>query len=144
LSATLRGCVARKDATMSATTVFLGKLIDLYLVAISVGMLANRSRTIATLDEMARSAVDAILRNGRDVGWPCGHARPPGLERRGAAGRRHSHGWAALLKGVMLLLVPGERIAAAYKGVGFERFFHAWMIVVLALGLWVTWMAFTV
>jgi hypothetical protein len=32
-------------------------------------------------------------------------------------------GWAALLKGVTLLLVPSERIADAHKGVGFERFF---------------------
>ena len=33
----------------------------------------------------------------------------------------------------MLLLVPGERIAAAYKGVGFERSFQVWMVVVLTL-----------
>ena len=51
-------------------------------------------------------------------------------------------GWAALLKGVALLLVPAEQMARAYKGVGFERFFHVWMVVVLALGLWVTAMAF--
>ena len=40
---------------MSATTVFLGRLLGLYLVAISLGMLANRHRTLGTLDEMARS-----------------------------------------------------------------------------------------
>ncbi len=40
---------------MSTTTIFLGRLLGLYLVAISVGMLANRRRTLATLDEMARS-----------------------------------------------------------------------------------------
>ena len=40
---------------MSAITIFLGRLLGLYLVAISSGMLANRSRTLATLDEMARS-----------------------------------------------------------------------------------------
>lgn len=51
-------------------------------------------------------------------------------------------GWAALLKGVTLLLIPGEQIGAAYKGVGFERFFHVWMAIVLALGLRVATMAF--
>jgi hypothetical protein len=40
---------------MSAITIFLGRLLGLYLVAISGGMLANRRRTLATLDEMARS-----------------------------------------------------------------------------------------
>ena len=36
-------------------TIFLGKLIGLYLVAISLGMLANRRRALDALDEMARS-----------------------------------------------------------------------------------------
>ena len=40
---------------MTPTTIFLGKLIGLYLIAISAGMLANKRRTLATLDEMARS-----------------------------------------------------------------------------------------
>ena len=40
---------------VSATTIFLGRLLGLYLVAISIGMLANRQRTLARLDEMARN-----------------------------------------------------------------------------------------
>jgi len=51
-------------------------------------------------------------------------------------------GWAALLKGVSLLLVPPEQMAAAYKGLGFERFFHVWMGAVLVIGLWITLDAF--
>jgi hypothetical protein len=51
-------------------------------------------------------------------------------------------GWAALLKGVTLLWVPAERIAAACKAIGFERFFDVWMVAVLAVGLRVTAMAF--
>ena len=47
-------------------------------------------------------------------------------------------GWAALLKGIVLLLVPAERMADAYKGMGFEKFFRAWMVAVLAIGLWMT------
>ena len=33
-------------------------------------------------------------------------------------------------------------MAAAYKGLGFERFFYAWMGAVLALGLLITLDAF--
>ena len=40
---------------MSLTTVFLGRLLGLYLIAIAVAMLASRRRALATLDEMARS-----------------------------------------------------------------------------------------
>jgi hypothetical protein len=51
-------------------------------------------------------------------------------------------GWAALLKGVSPLLVPPEQTAAAYKGLGFERFFNAWIGGVLALGMLITLDAF--
>ena len=47
-------------------------------------------------------------------------------------------GWAALLKGVSLLLVPPEQMAAAYKGLGFEQFFNTWIGGVLALDLLIT------
>jgi hypothetical protein len=39
-------------------------------------------------------------------------------------------------------IAAGRLVAEAYKGVGFERFFHVWMTVVLTLGLLVTTMAF--
>ena len=41
-----------------------------------------------------------------------------------------------------LLLIPPQQMAAAYKGLGFERFFYVWMIAVLALGLLITLDAF--
>jgi len=46
---------------MSAVTIYLGRLLGLYLVAISGGTLANRRRTLATLDEMARSGPWMLL-----------------------------------------------------------------------------------
>ena len=127
---------------MSPTTVFLGRLIGLYLVAISVGMLANRRRTLATLDEMARSGpwmlFSGMVATAAGLAvvlchkvWS-GGALPVVVT---------LVGWAALLKGVALLLVPPERMADAYKAIRFERFFFAWMVVVLAIGLWVTAMA---
>ena len=128
---------------MSATTVFLGKLLGLYLVAISIGMLANRRKTMATIDEMARSGpwmlFSGMVATTAGLAVVLGHQVWAG----GALPVVVTiMGWAALLKGATLLLIPADRIAAAYKGVGFEHFFHAWMVVVLALGLWVTWLAF--
>ena len=128
---------------MSAPTLFLGRLLGLYLVAISIGMLANRRRTTATINEMARSGqwmlFSGMVATTAGLAVVLGHQVWTG----GALPVVVTvMGWAALLKGITLLLVPGERIAAAYKGAGFERFFHAWMVAVLALGLWVTWLAF--
>jgi hypothetical protein len=128
---------------MVPTTIFLGRLLGLYLVVISVGMLVNRGRTFAALDEMARSgpwmlfsgmvatAVGLAVVIGHNV-WG-GGALPVVVT---------ITGWVALLKGIALLTVPADQMIEAYKGIGFERFFHVWMAVVLALGLWVTAMAF--
>ena len=129
---------------MSATTVFLGKLLGLYLVAISIGMLANRRRTMATINEMARSGpwmlFSGMVATTAGLAVALGHQVWTG----GALPVVVTvMGWGALLKGATLLLIPADRIVAAYKGVGFERFFHAWMVVVLVLGLWVTAMAFS-
>ncbi len=128
---------------MSSTTIFLGRLLGLYLVAISVGMLVNRRRTLNTLQDMARSGpwmlFSGMVATAAGLAVVLGHTVWSG----GALPVAVTLvGWAALMKGVTLLLIPGERIAAAYKGIGFERFFPVWMVVVLAIGLWITAAAF--
>jgi hypothetical protein len=114
------------------------------MVAIAVGMLVNHRRTMAAIDEMARSgpwmlfsgmvatAVGLAMVLGRQV-WTGGVLSILVT----------LMGWAALLKGLTLLLVPGGRVAAVYKGAGLERYFRAWMVALLALGLWMTWLAFS-
>jgi hypothetical protein len=107
-------------------------------------MLVHRRRTVATLDEMARSGpwmlFSGMVATAAGLAVVLAHDVWSG----GALAIAVTiAGWAALLKGVALLLVPAERMADAYKGAGFERFFHVWMVVVLALGLWITWAAFT-
>ena len=127
---------------MSATTIFLGRLLGLYLVAISIGMLANRRRTMATLDEMARSGpwrlFSGMVATAAGLAVVLGHNVWNGGMLPIVV---PLFGWAALMKGITLLLVPHERMADAYKGIGFERYFFAWMVVVLAMGLWMTAMA---
>ena len=128
---------------MSSTTIFLGRLLGLYLVAISVGMLVNRRRTLNTLQDMASSGpwmlFSGMVATAAGLAVVLGHPVWSG----GALPVAVTLvGWAALMKGVTLLLIPGERIAAAYKGIGFERFFPVWMVVVLAIGLSITAAAF--
>ena len=125
------------------TTVFLGELIGLYLVAISLGMLANRRRTMAALDEMARSGpwmlFSGMMATAGGLAIIIGHQVWSG----GALPVLVTiTGWSALLQGLTLLLVPGDRIAAAYKAAGFERWFGAWMAVALAFGFAMTALAF--
>ena len=98
---------------MSSTTIFLGRLLGLYLVAISVGMLANRRRTLNTLQDMARSGpwmlFSGMVATAAGLAVVLGHTVWSG----GALPVAVTLvGWAALMKGVTLLLIPGERIAA--------------------------------
>ncbi|MGO9421290.1 hypothetical protein [Roseiarcus sp.] len=128
---------------MSETTIFLGRLLGLYLMAISLGMLANRRQTLATLNEMAHSGpwmlFSGMVATAVGLAVVLGHNAWSG----GALPILVTLvGWAALLKGVALLLVPAERFAQVYIAVGFERYFFAWMIVVLAIGLWMSADAF--
>jgi hypothetical protein len=128
---------------MSPTTVFLGRLLGLYLIAIAVAMLTSRRRALATLDEMARSGpwmlFSGMAATAAGLAIVLGHNVWTG----GALAVVVTlFGWAALLKGVSLLLVPPEQMAAAYKGLGFERFFYVWMGAVLVLGLLITLDAF--
>ena len=128
---------------MSPTTVFLGRLLGLYLIAIAVAMLASRRRALATLDEMAGSGpwmlFSGMVATAAGLAIVLGHNVWTG----GALAVVVTlFGWAALLKGVSLLLIPPEQMASVYKGLGFERFFYAWMGAVLVFGLLITLDAF--
>jgi len=110
------------EGPMSTTTIFPGKLLGLYLIAISIGMFVGRRRTLATLDEIARSgpwmlfsgmvatAAGLVVVLAHDV-WSAGML----------AIAVTLVGWMALLKGLALLMVPPSRMASAYKSAGFER-----------------------
>ncbi len=128
---------------MSPTTIFLGRLLGLYLIAISIAMLASKPRTLATLDEMARGGPWMLFSGLAATAAGLAIVLAHNVWTGGALTVVVTlFGWAALLKGASLLLVPPEQMAAAYKGVGFERFFHVWIGAVLVLGLWIALDAF--
>jgi hypothetical protein len=123
--------------------IFLAKFLGLYLIAISIGMLVSKRRTRAALDEMTRSGpwmlFSGMVATAAGMAIVLWHNVWTG----GALAIVVTlFGWAALLKGVSLLLVPPSTMASAYKAAGFERFFHAWMGAVLAIGLLITLDAF--
>jgi hypothetical protein len=129
---------------MSPTTAFLGKLVGLYLVAISIAMLTGRRRTLATLDEMARSGPWMLFAGMVATMAGLAIVLTHNLWSGGALAVAVTlTGWAGLLKGISLLVVPPETMAKAYKATGFERFFYPWLGAALVLGLWMTLDAFT-
>jgi len=128
---------------MTSTTIFLGKFLGLYLVAISLGMLIDRRRTLATLDAMARSGPWMMFAGVVAVAAGLALVIAHNVWSGGALAVAVTlAGWAALLKGLALLALPPNAVADAYKAAGFERGFAIWMGAVLVLGLWMTWAAF--
>ncbi|CAM5209694.1 hypothetical protein CDEF62S_02426 [Castellaniella defragrans] len=128
---------------MTTITVFLGKLIGLYLVAISVAMLARKQRMLGALDQMARSGpwmlFSGMIATAAGLAIVLAHTVWTG----GALAIAVTlAGWVALLKGLALLLIPSDAMARSYQSMGFERHFHLWMGTVLMLGLWMTLDAF--
>ncbi|MGA2493740.1 MAG: hypothetical protein ABSF67_12405 [Roseiarcus sp.] len=128
---------------MSPTTVFLGRLLGLYLIAISIGMFVSRRRTLATLDEMARSGpwmlFSGMVATAAGLAVVLAHNVWTGGALTIAVTLA---GWIALLKGLALLMVPPSTMASAYKAAGYERYFYVWMGAVLVLGLWIALDAF--
>jgi hypothetical protein len=124
-------------------TIFLGKLLGLYLIAISAGMLASKRRTLETLDDMASNGAwmlfSGMVATAVGLALVLGHNLWTGGALTVAV---TLVGWAALIKGLSLLMIPARIMASAYKSMGFERYFHLWMGAVFVLGLWMALAAF--
>ena len=128
---------------MFPTTVFLGKLIGVYLAAISVAMLVSKGRTLKTLDEMVKSGPWMLFSGMAATMAGLAIVLAHNVWSGGALAVAVTlTGWAGLLKGLSLLVVPPDKMAGAYKAAGFERYFYPWMGAVLVLGLWMTLYAF--
>ncbi len=129
---------------MSMITIFLGKLLGLYLVAISIAMLTGKRRTLTTLDDMVNDGPWMLFSGMVAVAAGLAIVLAHNVWTGGALTLAVTLvGWAALLKGLSLLFVPPHTMARAYKSMGSERYFHLWMGVVLVLGLWIALKAFT-
>lgn len=125
-------------------TIFLGKLLGLYFIAVSLCLLASRERTLQALDEMARNGpwmlFSGMVATAIGLSIILGH----GDWSDGAlAVAINLAGWGALIKGMALLVIPHKRVADAYQAMGLVRFFHAWIGIILALGLWMTILSFS-
>jgi hypothetical protein len=129
---------------MSTTTIFLGKLLGLYLIVVSAAMLASKRRTLETLDEMARNGPWMLFSGMAATVAGLAIVLTHNVWKGGALTLAVTLvGWVALLKGVSLLLTPPDMMAKAYQSMRFQRYFRLWMSAVLVLGLWVTLKAFS-
>ncbi|MGO9358623.1 MAG: hypothetical protein ACLP1D_13265 [Xanthobacteraceae bacterium] len=128
---------------MHTLTIFLAKLIGLYVVLMAGGMLINRTSALAAIDGMIRSP--QLLLFAGIVWLPAGLALVIGhnVWSGGALAVVVTLiGWVALVKAVALIAVPQDRMLQLYRSMHYDRWFSIYMAVILLLGLVLTLAAF--
>ena len=121
---------------MHGLTVFLAKLIGLYCVLMAGGMLANRKDSLAAVEAMIESP--ELLLIAGVVALPAGLALVVGHNVWSGGVLPVAVtiiGWVVLIKAVALIAVPQQRMIFLYRSLHYERWFAAYMLATVTLGL---------
>ena len=121
---------------MHALTPFLAKLIGLYCALLGAGMLVNRKDSLAAIEAMMKSP-QMLLISGV-IALPAGLALVVGHNVWSGGVLPFVVtlvGWAVLIKAVVLIAVPQERLVRSYASLRYDRWFTPYMVAVTALGL---------
>ena len=126
---------------MAPRTLFLGKLIGLYCILVSVSMLIHKQATVETVTALVHNpplllvagviavAVGLALIVGHNV-WS-GGALPVVVT---------LIGWVALTKGLLILFLSPEAASAFFLGrLHYDEFFYGYAVVSLLLGIYLTY-----
>jgi hypothetical protein len=129
---------------MTARTVFLGRLLGLYLILIALPMGANQQATIATVEALVHNApllfVVGLILVAVGLAMILSHNIWSG----GALPVIVTLiGWLTLLKGLLFLfLPPPEAVGVIIWGKAYEQFFYADVAIVFLLGVYLTYAGF--
>ncbi len=128
---------------MSTLTLYIAKVLGLYLIAIAVAMMIHRRAVVAAIDawivQPPLMLFMEVITLGIGLAMVVGHQIWSG----GALALVVTlAGWSALLKGAIFLFAGQERTVQLYKALRFDKYFNAYMGVSLALGLYLTLAAF--
>lgn len=129
---------------MSRLTIFLGKLIGLFLVIVSLAMLIQKEAIVEAVGELIHHRPTMLVLGmltliaglamvlGHNV-WS-GGALPVIVT---------VLGWLTLIRSVVLLFVPPQVLDRTFEAIRFEQLYYLFVAVPLLLGLYLTYAAFT-
>jgi len=129
---------------MTARSVFLGRLLGLYLILIAIPMAANQQSTVATVEALVHNApllfVVGLILVAVGLATILSHNIWSG----GALPVIVTLiGWLTLLKGLLFLfLPPPEAVGVIIWGKAYEQFFYADVAIVFLLGVYLTYAGF--
>jgi len=129
---------------MSPRTIFLSKLLGLYLVLIALAMLAHRQSTIDAMTALMHNPpvlfVTAVIAMAAGLAMVLGHNIWSG----GALPVVVTlSGWLMLTKAALLLFLSPQAANAVFvTGLGYQQHFYLYSAVPLFLGLYLTFAGF--
>jgi hypothetical protein len=132
-----RNCRGKGRTPVFPLTIFLAKLLGLYLIAVASAMAVNKTAMVATVDEIMRNRpllmLSAILALSVGLALVVGHNVWTG----GALPVFVTLiGWASLLKGLVFLLLPSQLSLRYYAALHYEKFFYVYAFATLSMGFW--------
>ncbi len=129
---------------MHRLTIYLGRLIGLFLLIAALSMLLDRDSIIemvaALVDDRALMLIVGLIALGVGLALVLGHnVWSAGLFPLVVT----LFGWSQLLRGLLLLLLPAETQIAFFQLMRFEDFFYVYAGIPLVLGAYLTYTGFT-
>ena len=129
---------------MSARTIFLSRLIGLYLILISLAMIAHKQATMDSMNALVHNApvlfVVGVIAVAAGLAMVLGHNVWSGGVLPVVVTLT---GWLMLIKGSMLLFMSPEAVyGTLLAGIHFEQLFYLYMAMVLFLGIYLTYAGF--
>ena len=128
---------------MSRLTIYLGRLIGLFLLIAALSMLLDRDSIIemvtALIDDRALLLIVGLIALGVGLALVLGHnVWSAGLFPLVVT----LFGWSQLLRGLLLLLLPAETQIAFFQLMRFEDFFYVYAGIPLVIGAYLTYAGF--
>jgi hypothetical protein len=128
---------------MSRLTIYLGRLIGLFLLIVALSMLLDRDSIIematAILDDRALLLIVGLVALGVGLAIVIGHnVWSGGLLPIVVT----LFGWSQLVRGLALLMLPAETQVAFFQLMRLEDFFYLYAGIPLVLGAYLTYAGF--
>jgi hypothetical protein len=128
---------------MAPRTIFLSKLLGLFCLAFSLSMMAHGQAAVDLMTALVHDPPLVLLMGmiGLAVGLAIvlGHNIWSG----GALTVVVTVvGWAILIRGLLLLLLPPATFVKLFASFHFDQFFLLYLAIPLALGVYLTWSGF--
>jgi hypothetical protein len=128
---------------MLPRTVFLSKLIGLYCLLVGLSMLTQKEAMVAAVNSLVHNP--AALLMGGWIALVVGLAIILGhnVWYGGPAALLVTvFGWAALIKGIILLFLPPQGTDRYFAALHYEQHFYQYAVVMAALGAYLTYEGF--